>query len=1375
MFIGSRRKVLLSALGVGLLLPALLTAVPLTIEGRIHDATGEPLAAARVELCPRAIGYEQGLAELASKLRSEAASEATGQVAAPPAIAVTRSDRRGAFHLTAPAPGVWDLWVSAPGYVPVRYKLAPLVSAIQVPVVRLVKEQPLRVRIVGPEGQSIAGAKVKLESRDDQLFESAWRIAPQAGVSDVAGLVRLRWARPFKPVLTAAAVGLAPSDPVEVQADTEQVQLKAGARRRIAVRDRRGRPLAGVLARVGKSSWPMGVSDEAGNLEGWAPLAAGSTIRLFTKEGRYTQGSLAAIPESWVESPLAPEPQRFTLPEVKWAVGRVVAAKDNRPLAGALILQPGNAGQLAWSDSQGRYRLAIALTEGYFSITKAGYLTAYGQLVGPIRREVEVEELALVASTYIEGRVVDEEGQPVGSVVVDLAQGFSFGGGRFGGHGGYADGRGQFRLDRLQPSSDYTIHVDHPGFAPLYRRVTTTVDTPTTVEMVLLTGHLGYGRVLDLDESPVAGAQVYLVKRHERDSRASPGFFSLRSGVASRGVVTDGTGRFEFAELGAGHYDLLVGAVGFAPLRVPRIEVPAQPGSVDLGTVLLGPGAAVEGTVVDPQGEPIAGAQVTVDAAASGQRPLAASQIGGRLGTVTDEAGFFRIEDLSEGGKVPLRVERSGFLTETLSGVEVPPIDPVTVVLRPTARLTGRVVDEEGAPVARAHVIVSGGSAAGFSTDSYTRTQQDGSFELEDVTLGILSLKAWAEGYLPTLKTGLEVAVGRDLDKLELVLDRGATIVGRVTTAQGEPVANANVSWVRDHHVLDNLAWIGGAYSSTDKAGEYRLAGIPLGLVSIEVAGEGHRRGVKDLQVEAGENRLDLVLDSSYQVSGRVVDSGGRPVVGARVVLLASETGWNETDADGNFTVAGVADGHYQLVAEHDTQGRITAPELVEVSGANVEGLEVLFAEGAKLVGQLSGLEVEELWQVNIQAFNPLTRETAMGEVDYQGRYRIAGLTAGDWNVVASHTASDSQVRKLVVIDEGQRETTLDLAFGGGLTLSGIVVRGEEPLVGQQVLLVQARTVIGSSKSDRNGRFKIAGLAEGWYHLTVLDQRSGQRHTESLDLNQDRDLRIEIVGAPVAGRVVNATDLSALEAVEVSAKPVDLASMPNGWPMAAGVLSDADGQFNLGDLSAGRWRIAARLEGFEQAEAEIVVSSTPVDSVRLALRPGGGLTFYLSNDTGMVARQVQASVVDRTGRTIMGGSYTSREGGRVHIASVPDGHWQLLIQAGGSAVARVPVVLPGVEPRIALLPGARLELTVADLVVQLGHGQLQVVDSEGRPFRAPRGAGPARAQWPVVAGRASLASLPPGNWRVVVISPDGGSWSAGFTAVAGQTVRVRIE
>ncbi len=1351
--------------------------VPLTIEGRVQDSSGKPIVAARLELRPQYTYFGRGVADLADWGAVEV-------------LASSRSGRHGEFHLTAAQRGVYEVWVTARGFMPRRYKLTPLVSDLRLPVAKLVKSRTLLVRVVDPEGRPVAGAHVGMGDTKAGGRGREWQGVPQRGVSDAAGKVRLPWVESRPQVVGAGAPGFAPSALLDVEASTVTVSLRAGTRREVVVRDHQERSLAGVLARIGASFWPVAMSDEAGKLEVWSPLGESAKLWLTTEDGRSISTLLsdereaAVLPESPPES--SPRPVVVTLPATAWVHGRVVDAESKEPLAGALVFQNGRAARFVETDARGHFRLAVSPSgAAYLAAAKSGYLISFGQV------EVKVGQaslLSLSAVVSIEGRVVDEQGQPVEGVEVDIRPDWSRAGRRGGRSGwvpgstGYSNSQGRFRLDNLRALTDYMVRVRHPKFAVLRQRVSTVVEGPTSVELILPAGHLGLGLVLDLDEQPVIGAQVRLVEQRAGDLRTMlHRSFGLDDVEPTRAVSTDAKGQFEFADLGAGRYDLAVSAAGFAALRVPGIKVAPQAGEVDLGTVLLEPGVAIEGIVVDPRGEPIAEAEVSVLAGENWVRSFNRTQAEKPNKVVTDSSGFFSLHDLRSGSKVQFHVTRDGFLAQTVEHVEAPSVEPVKVTLEPAWSLAGKVLDTDGRPISGAQVMASK-SAAGLMANAQGRstiTDEEGHFELDRLAPGRLNLKAWAKGYLPTLKPALELGPQHQPEEVELTLQRGAVIAGKVLSDNAEPVAGAMVSLARDRQISDPLSWTGGSTTSTDDDGKYRLEGVPLGLVSVEAHDHRNARVVKDLQVEAGENTLDLVFEPGFEISGRVVDSSGQPVADARVSTrpsgLMGRTSSDFSAADGSFTLSGLPNGSYRLKAEHENQGRGAAASPVEISGVSVEGVEIQLAASVELVGRLIGLELDDLAQVVVYAFGRNDGGVIAGQVDFEGGYRIAGLSPGTWMVMATDEPNNAEVIEQVVIETGETRVVLDLEFDGGLTLTGIVVVGDEPLAGQQVALAREQSAYAGAKTDAAGRFEIKGLKEGHYQLVVVDPVRGQRHQQDLDLTSDRELRIEVVVTSVRGVVVDASDGSALAAVSLSASPVESASILAGRSIGRGVLSGESGQFDLGELPSGRWRVVAHKEGYEQAEVEIEVSTSPIHDLRLAMEPGGGLTFYVTWAGGGPVASVNAAVVDPTGRVVSDGSYTTREAGRVFIPGVPRGQWELLVVSGGSAVVSVPVAVPGGAQTLSLTPGGRLELTVPDLVAEGGGGQLRLVGAGGKLFRRPKILGMAPADHPVTAGRASLTGLPPGSWRAVVTSPDGRTWSASFTALAGQTVQVWLE
>jgi hypothetical protein len=78
------------------------------------------------------------------------------------------------------------------------------------------------------------------------------------------------------------------------------------------------------------------------------------------------------------------------------------------------------------------------------------------------------------------------------------------------------------------------------------------------------------------------------------------------------------------------------------------------------------------------------------------------------------------------------------------------------VAQAPTATLSGKVVDQTGAVIPQATVIVTAASGK----QSTAKTDQGGGFEIPALAPGTYSVAAAAKGFAPFSKPGVEVVAG---------------------------------------------------------------------------------------------------------------------------------------------------------------------------------------------------------------------------------------------------------------------------------------------------------------------------------------------------------------------------------------------------------------------------------------------------------------------------------------------------------------------------------------------------------------------------------------------------------------------------------------
>ena len=1274
--------------------------------------------------------------------------------------------------------------------------------------VALAPAERLTVRVVDGAGEPLAGAVVVAVTAPRSERPVRWRDPrrgdPQPGgprrtarTGDDGRAVVFRRAGETLRV-AAAAAGLAPALEEAVAGDAVTLHLAAGEPVEVEVHDPSGKPVAGALVRLGPLEVPLGASGEDGRLTlhrdpraamqllalGPAGHRGGLTVPAVKDEaaaaaagtpaaagdGREGRGDPARAARAPGDQPRTVDHRQPAVPSAASSGTRWPAPGCGAPARRSGRCAPTRAATSPWRRPAGRPAVLHA--------DALGYGPARAVLRDEQRDGGEPVTLLLAATAAAAGRVVDGAGTPVAGATVsaeprDRSGFLAWGSAPTERTVSGADGG--FRLRELAAGSPVSLTADHEGYAPatLDLAPLTAGTTRGDLEIVLDAGITAFGRVVDTDEEPVAGAEVELVPTPQGTDILA-WMRAARDG-AGNSATSDRDGRFEIADLAPGRVDVHAAAAGFAPLAVPGVELPAGQARVDLGTLLLAAGLTLEGRVVDPDGKPLADAEVR-----------SGGGFGLGLGTFSRHAdaapettgpdGRFVLRDLARGERVDVEVKHAGYTDGGAQGVELPQEEPLTVVLQPASTLSGVVLAAGGEPL-QAQVMIVGEPQTGqpFSrTVSRATSDEDGRFVLEDVAPGRLTLSATARGYQSYEQSGVVVEPGEDRDDLRVVMQPGAVITGHVTDAGGAPLPDASVS------LLDSGQRFGFGSSqsaTTDADGLYRMDGVAPGEHSLAADHPQQVRAVRDLTVTLGDNRLDFRLERGLSVSGRVVDAGGAPVAGARVSLgtgdgvqsFFSGDGQVSDDA-GAFTFDGVEPGSYHLTAQKEGYAPGFGGEPVVVAAAPVRDVEVRLERGAVVRGHLLGVELADLAEARVIAakLTSQNRLPAISSVDFEGAFRIEGLAPGDWSLLAVLGDSVPAVKKEITIEPGQRELVVDLDLGGGgAVLSGRVLLGDEPLAGSFVSLTgREQAAVGFGRTDHQGRFEIRGLENGTYHLQVAGMGGFQQYSQEVEIAGDRDLEVRIPAAAIAGVVLGGG--GPIEGAEVYLEPLD---GERGFQRP--VRTDSTGRFRLAAVPAGRYRLRATAADHAPGETEVAVEDgVPAADVVLRLQPAAGLVLRVAGAFGRPPDQVSVAALapaaaDRIDLTA--GSrgpqavYQQRvpvgEQGRVRLDSLPAGSWRLVVAAQGLGTVQVDAVSPGPERSLALPPAARLRVRVPDLADAGELGEVRVLSSDGHPFIDLDWTGAPRSAWPLGGGRTEVGGLPPGSWRLVASTPDGRSWS----------------
>jgi protocatechuate 3,4-dioxygenase beta subunit len=316
------------------------------------------------------------------------------------------------------------------------------------------------------------------------------------------------------------------------------------------------------------------------------------------------------------------------------------------------------------------------------------------------------------------------------------------------------------------------------------------------------------------------------------------------------------------------------------------------------------------------------------------------------------------------------------FALLSLASPQAPGVRPAEGVVE------GRVVEEgTAAPVANARVTLMPLRAApppapapfmGFDRLPTATTDEQGGFRFDGVAPGRYRLAAQKSGFVrpfgpgPRPMSEVEVTTPGGATPVELVLQRGAVIAGRVVDAAGEPVIDARVTAMRPGRMLLGNAppevaaaaariprfVPGGPGAQTNDLGEFRLHSLAPGEYVVQAAPRPDMGGpgtaaadtamvatfhpdttspddAQSVTVAAGQTVSEITIRMAhapvYQVSGVVVDEAGQPLADALVRLTPDDPlmamssfmapGVGHTDASGAFSFPRVERGAYTVIA----------------------------------------------------------------------------------------------------------------------------------------------------------------------------------------------------------------------------------------------------------------------------------------------------------------------------------------------------------------------------------------------------------------------------------------------------------------------------
>ncbi|MGE3854072.1 MAG: carboxypeptidase regulatory-like domain-containing protein, partial [Planctomycetota bacterium] len=555
-----------------------------------------------------------------------------------------------------------------------------------------------------------------------------------------------------------------------------------------------------------------------------------------------------------------------------------------------------------------------------------------------------------------------------------------------------------------------------------------TLSRPTSIQ--------GVAVAADDPDAPVARAVI--------QARYHP------SGKVAGSTHTDADGSFRFDLPHAGQIRLIINHQQYLPYNELFDVADGEKKQV---RCLVKAGCVLVGKVLGPDGKPLAGMNVRV-----APRESAGTMLRTGNGT-TDNAGEFRVPGLTEGRHVvsvdptgpymttQKLVDIAGEKTEVTLQVEGG-ITCVFTVRRadgselPTGLRVGVSRDPSSPPIER-----------GDPLDKDFHWSPGQQFYNGEVILAGTTGTAKVQGVLPgkyivqirhaelkSFDQVIEVPGGSGEFAVQLTVDGGASLAGRVTDTEGKPLAGVQIQCMLASGDDATKTRIG----RSDEQGNFRVAGIESGDYKVQALLRDYRPWEEQITFESAAVTREIRLDGGIVLTGTVRTPDGQPARQGWLQLEAPARGAYEQQPgtlirDGAFRMAGLVQGRYRIRV--NVPGYLAPPNLeVDLTGGGTVEIEIQMVGGGGLTGTVTGPDGKGVRQARVELRKVGENDQSHGNpgayTQPDGRYEIRGIPPGEYRLsvrpfeLAPYDAT---------VTIGEDMATQDITLQAGLTISGVV------------------------------------------------------------------------------------------------------------------------------------------------------------------------------------------------------------------------------------------------------------------------------------------------------------------------------------------------
>jgi protocatechuate 3,4-dioxygenase beta subunit len=765
-----------------------------------------------------------------------------------------------------------------------------------------------------------------------------------------------------------------------------------------------------------------------------------------------------------------------------------------------------------------------------------------------------------------------------------------------------------------------------------------------------------YGTVSD-EKGPVGGAVVVLFQD-----------YPVMLGYKTVGrIKTDQEGRFVFSprRLSKDHrYHLHVSA----PNKCSQFFLNLVRGK--RFDIRLEKGVALEGKVLDSEGEPIRDAKVL------GQSKTWREVVRSR------EDGTFVFPQAPGSGWLKLVATASGYEPGVADNVASQGTE-VEIRLKPGTRIVGRILDGmTKEPLAGA--TVNTGLPGLPERIPQARTDAEGNYVIQGLPTGFNTFFASAPGYS-------EFVQGAKIKKSESMtfnfeLYPLGEVRGVVLDMNDQPVAGARIFVGLRQSFFYHVANTGEPLAVTDDAGQFHLPEMnanPSFDCRLVAEHPDFRRGESDVLRPKPNEVLEgicIKLRRGIGFSGRVQSQDGRGIAGAEIKLtpfsghqpaavLFGNTLMTQptmiTDEDGKFSFSRLTAGRVRV--EISADDFISVQEMVEVPKEGLKNKVFALEPGYSIAGRVTDEAGSAIANARIHAACPHpVNSYSNGVTNQEGYYKILNLKQGIFTITVRATGYSEASKQGVQV--GERKADFMLQANGKIT--GVVTAAANRLpVREFTVNLQQRKTDGTyqwyrdfRQNTEDGKFECTDIEPGMYRVTVRSKEYAASKLDGIQVTSGGERSgvnfVLSAGSTLYGKVTNAVGMAVKDA-HVTAIPLDFKGEPNYQEQSRTERVKPDGTYRIKGLADGAYQVKPMAGGFCQSGGDRVrVGGEQAFQVNLILNKGGFVKIKVTDRGGMPVSGAQITVIDSSGNR-WGATPGERTGGTMH----PEG----VMAAGGDA------------------------------------------------------------------------------------------------------------